>query len=146
MDYTRVSIEEKFADIIRNLEPEILLTESDINAIIKSNMDTQLHEQLVVEGAHFTVADNKLYAQLNVKAYDTIRAELNAVYTIRWQEPDLKLVPVELKLKQITLPTTLLQEITFPIYDSSNTIVSIERLNTVGNELVIRLKFNLFNN
>jgi len=145
MDYSPVQLEEKLADIIRNLKPEIILTESDINAIIKSYMNTQLHDQLVVEGAHFTVGDNRLYARLNVKAFDTIKAELNAVYAIEWQEPELKLVPVELKLKQLTLPSAWLKEITFPIYDANHSIISVERLSTSGNELVIKFKFNLFN-
>jgi len=144
MDYTQVQIEEKLADIVRSLKPEVALTESDINALIKSHMDPQLHEQLVAEGAHFTVGDNKLYARMNVKAFDTVKAELQAVYAIEWQEPELKLIPIELKLKEMTLPITWLKEISFPIYDKNNAIISIERLETIGNELVIRLKLNLY--
>src|SRR5690606_14987833 len=144
MDYTRVQYEEKFADIVRRLEPEIILNESDINAIIKSNLDTQLNEQLVIEGAHFTVGDQKLYAKLNVKALDAVKAEWLAVYLIEWKEPELRLIPVELKVKQVSLPTSVLKEIAIQIYDTNNAILSVERLSTIGNELVIRLKFNLF--
>ncbi|GIP17957.1 hypothetical protein J40TS1_35990 [Paenibacillus montaniterrae] len=144
MDYTPIKLEDKLLGMVRNLSTDLVLTESDINALLKANMNRQPHKQLTIEGAHFTLQDNILYADLNVLLADRVPAELHASYVVTWHDPELKLQPVGLKVKGLTLPVSWLNEITFPIYDADETLIVIDRLYTQGNELVIKLKLSLF--
>lgn len=144
MDYEPVKLEQKILDMVRNFKPEVVLNESDLNTLIKANMDRQLHEDVYVDGAHFQLADNQLYAKLNVTLRDAVKAEVSAVYAIAWEEPNLKLEPVALKLKNMNLPVNWLNEINVPIYDPANSVIAIESVNTRGNELIIKLKFSMF--
>lgn len=144
MDYKPVQLEEKLLTMVQNLNTELVLTEADVNALIKMNMDTKPHQRLLIEGAHFSLLDNKLHAELNVLVNDAVRAQLHASYGISWNEPELKLKPIELKLKNIKLPTSWLEEISFPLYESEDSLIGIDSLSTRGNELVIKLKLKLF--
>jgi hypothetical protein len=144
MDYTPIKLENKILDMARNLNTELVLTETEINALIKKNMDPQLNKRLLIEGAHFTLEDNILHANLNVLVNDSVPAELHASYRISWDAPDLRLQPIGFKLKDIKLPNSWLDEISFPIYEGEDAIIGIDSLYTKGNELVIKLKLNLF--
>lgn len=144
MDYEPVKLEQKIVDMVRNLRPEVVLNEADINTLIKANMDRQLHEQIYVDGAHFQVADNQLHAKLNVTLRDAVKAEVTAVYSIVWEEPNLKLEPMALKLKNLNLPKSWLNEIEVPIYDTANSLVAIESVSTSSNDLIIKLKLSMF--
>jgi len=144
MDYTPIQLEEKLLNMARNLNTELVLTEADINALIKMNIDTEPRDRLQIEGAHFSVLDNMLHAELNVLWNDNVRAQLHASYAISWNEPELTLLPMELKLKDIKLPTSWLEEISLPLYESADSLLGVESLTTRGNELVITLILKLF--
>jgi len=144
MDYTPIQLEEKLLNMARNLNTELVLTEADINALIKMNMDTTPRDNLLIEGAHFSVLDNMLHAELNVLWNGNVRAQLHASYAISWNEPELSLKPTELKLKDIKLPISWLEEISFPLYESADSLIGVESLSTRGNELVIILSLKLF--
>lgn len=144
MDYTPIKLEDKLLEMMSNLNTELVLTEADVNALIKSHMNKQINEQITIQGADFKLQDNRLYAELNVLLNNRFAAEMHASYAISWNDPQLTLQPIELKLKDIKLPTSWLEEISFPLYDKEETLIGIDRLNTRGNELVIKLRLQLF--
>lgn len=139
-----IKLEDKLLQMARNWNTELVLTEADINALIKMNLDPQINDRLLIQGAHFSLQDNTLLAQLNVLVNDAIPAELYASYGISWDEPELRLTPLTLQLKEINLPISWLDEISFPLYEKKDSLIGIDSLYTKGNELVIKLKFKLF--
>lgn len=144
MDYTAIDIEEKVMNMVTNLKSEVILTEQDIDSLIKQNMDRQLNSFTYINGAKFYVENDILYAILNVTLYNKVDAEILATYNVDWDGSKLKLSPQSLSIKDISLPTSWLETISIPIYDKADSLVTISSLTNVGREIVIKLKLSLF--
>lgn len=144
MDFSPIKLEDKLLQMANNLNTELILNESDINALVKSHLPTELNEQLAIKGAHFKVEHDTLYADLHVTVANLLHAEVKASYAISWEDPVLTLTPVSLSLKDIKLPAAWLEKIELQLYNKQETYITIDRIYTNGNELVIKLKLQLF--
>lgn|GEM_PF-1556045 len=144
MDYTAINIEEKVMNMVTNLKSEVVLTEQDIDSLIKQNMNQQLNSFTYINGAKFYVENDILYAILNVTLYNKVDAEIHATYNVDWNGSNLNLSPRSLSSKDISLPTSWLETISIPIYDEAEALVTISSLTNVGREIVIKLKLSLF--
>jgi len=144
MDYSSINIEEKLKHIVSSLKSEVRLTEQDIDALIKQNMDQQLNSYTYINGAQFYIENDVLYATLNVTLYDKLDAEIRATYHLNWNGSQLELSPQSLSVKDISLPISWLEKITIPIYDPSDSLITISSLINEGREIIIKLKLSLF--
>lgn len=140
-----IDINEKMMYMVTNMKTEIVLTESDIDALIKMNLNPQLDDHLIVEGANFYVEKNILHATLNVKYRDKIPAQLVATYSFDLNEAGvLSMDPISIKLKDINLPQSVLSPIQFQLYDMKNSIVKITDIENRQRDIIIKWKINLF--
>lgn len=113
--YGRIDVREKALEMIRAMKPELILSEQDINNLIKMNMDPVYSDAVTVNGGDFSLEGSRLLADLNITYYDRFPAGVQAVYDMKWDGSTIKLEPVSLRLKDISLPVSMLEEITVPL-------------------------------
>lgn len=106
---------------------ELVLTESDINHLIKMNMKDELaisrpestHQEITkaihLDRANFDLEENRLIAQMNIIYKNKIPARLDAVYSLDWESPNIILKPQSLSVKAIQLPLSMLETIVIPL-------------------------------
>jgi hypothetical protein len=139
LTYTPISIKDKAWDIIKNMKTELILTESDVNFLIKSGLQSQLpraeetgalqlDENVRLDGAAFKLEQDELTARMNVTWQNTIAAELNATYRLEWQQDRIALRPQSLSLKGLPLPLRLLEPILIPLELPEQNYVSISNV------------------
>ncbi|OMF32653.1 hypothetical protein BK133_14220 [Paenibacillus sp. FSL H8-0548] len=155
MSYTPIDVKEKALDMVKKLKPELVLTEADINHLIKMNMKKEyassengvsfleLTKDLRLDGAHFDLEEDRLIARMNVTYMDRIPAELDAVYSLEWQAPNIVLRPQSLSLKNISLPTGVLETIIIPLDLPSQDIVTVQAVRFEQDLLKIDFKLQL---
>lgn len=144
LDYEQVNVEQKIKEMVMQLKNETILTEQDIEALIKSQLDPQLDNDLIIEGAKFYLQNNELHATLYVKWKGKVDAELQALYAFSWDEPTISLTPISLHMKEIPLPNSWLEPIQFKLYEANQSLVKIASIENVNRELVIRWKLDIF--
>lgn len=145
LESSKIDVTEKITYMISNLKTEVILNEQDIDALIKQNFNPQISNQLVVEGAYFYVEQSQLHAKLNVKYRKKVAAELNAQYSFNLNENGvISIDPISLKLKDISLPTTLLTPITFQLFDMKNSIVKITKIQNKNRDIIVKWNLSLF--
>lgn len=155
MSYTPIDVKAKALDMVKKFKPELVLTEPDINHLIKMYMKNgyansqsgaavlELAKDIRLNGAHFDLEEDKLLARMNVTYKDRIPAELNAVYTLEWQSPNIVLRPQSLSIKKISLPLSTLDTITIPLDLPTNDIVSVRDVKFQQNQLEILFKLQI---
>lgn len=143
LQYERIDVKAKALDMISRLKPELVLSEADIDNLAKMNLDPEAFEQVRIDGADFRLEDDLLIADLNVTYKDRIPAGIQAVYRMEWQEPNLALRPQSLKVKDISLPLSMLETIIIPLELPSGDTVEVENVRFDSDGMKIRFKINL---
>lgn len=143
LQYTSIDLREKALDMARRLEPELILTEADVNNLIKKDIDTDIAENVQLDGAAFHLDEDGLIADLNVTYRDSIRAGLQAVYRLEWQEPNLVLHPQSLSVKDVKLPLELLETITVPLDLPSGDVVAVDDVRFETGRVKVLFKFQM---
>lgn len=113
--YGKIDVREKALEMIRAMKPELILSEQDVNNLIKKNMDPEYSDAVTVDGADFSLEGSRLLADLNITYYGRIPAGVQAAYNMKWDGSTITLQPVSLRLKDISLPVSMLQPITVPL-------------------------------
>lgn len=145
LEANKIDVQEKITYMITNFKSEVILTEQDIDGLIKQNFNPQIGSHLVVDGAYFYIEKNILHAKLNVKYRNKVAAELNAQYSFELNDSGVvSIKPLSLQLKDINLPTTLLTPITFQLYDMKNSMVKITKIQNKNREIIVNWKISLF--
>lgn len=140
-----IDVSEKMKQMVVNLKTEVVLTEDEIDSIIKMRLDPNINEHVEVEGAQFYIENDMLHAVFNVMYRNKIRAELNVQYNFILDEAAIiRLQPVSIKLKDVPLPLSLLKPMTIQLYNTEQSIVKITEVENKGRQLVIKWKINLF--
>jgi hypothetical protein len=155
MSYTPIDVKEKALAIVKKLKPELVLTESDINHLIKMHMIKEyassdngvsyleLEKDIRLDGAHFELEEDRLIARMNVTYKNRIPAELDAVYSLEWQAPDIVMRPQSLSIKGISLPIGALETNIIPLDLPSRDIVTVEDVRFEQDSIKINFKFQL---
>lgn len=143
MNYAPIDIQEKIKHMVTSLKTELVLTESDLDALIKQNLNPILNNYMYISGATFQVEDSILYAKLIITTGNKILTEVQVTYDVSWSEPNFILNPRSLHIKDLPLPTSLLESIIIPIYDTSNSLVKISSVKNEGNNLIVKWKLDL---
>jgi hypothetical protein len=141
LSYQNINIREKATDMIKQLKPELILTEADVNNLIKKNLDPNVSEHVVVEGALFDLEGDRLIANMNVKYRDRVPMAIRAEYRLEWQDPNLALRPQSLSIKGIDLPLDMLETIIVDLDLPTGDLVKVKEVRFEGN--TVRVEFNL---
>ncbi|MCA0756409.1 hypothetical protein KP806_15250 [Paenibacillus sp. N4] len=150
MAYTPISVQDKALAIVKSLKTELVLTETDVNYLIKAHLERELagadgapelSKDLRLDGAAFELEADKLIAHMNVTYKDRVPAQLDAVYRLEWQPPNIALRPQSLSAKEIGLPLDLLQTVIIPLELGEQDLVSIS--NVLFEQDQIRVQFKV---
>ncbi|MHA7966583.1 hypothetical protein ACX93W_20950 [Paenibacillus sp. CAU 1782] len=126
LSYQSIDVGAKALEMIRALKPELVLSEADVNSLIKRHMEPEFSENIKIDGADFKLEKNRLLADLNITFAGRIPAEIKAEYDLEWKGDELVLHPASLHLKGITLPSDRLETIVVPLGLPSVDIVKIK--------------------
>lgn len=141
--YGTIDVREKALDMIKAMKPELVLSETDINNLIKKNMDPDISEKVTVDGADFTLEGSLLLADLNITYYGRIPAEVQAAYDMEWDGTKITLQPVSLRLKDISLPVSMLETITVPLDLPVDDMVKVEEVRFEAGQVKVLFRIQL---
>lgn len=145
LDYTSVSLRDKALDMIKQMSPEIVLTEEDLNNLLKEVLarDPVIIPEVEVRGAHFSLSGNRLTAELRIMWKDRVAAGVQMEYTLVWNEPDLIAMPESIRIKDISLPVELMKRIVMPIEQQLPSVVGIRDIQFGPGDITIKLRANI---
>lgn len=155
MRYAPIDVNAKALDMVKKLKPELVLSEADINDLIKNHLNSkyasrgaggsslELAKDLRLDGAVFELEEDKLVARMNVTYMDRIPAELDAVYSLEWQPPNIALRPQSLSVKEIGLPLGMLETIIIPLDLPAQDVLSVRDVLFEKDQLRIRFKLQI---
>lgn len=155
MAYESIDVKEKALDMIKRLKPELVLTEADINNMIKMHLESKLASReagassmelvngIRLDGAAFELEEGKLAARMNVTYRDRIPAELDAVYSLEWQPPNIALRPKSISVKEIGLPVSLLEPIIIPLDLPAEDVVTVRDVQFLKDQVKVLFKLRL---
>lgn len=146
MSYEPISVKDKAMDMIKTLKPELVLTEADINNLVKMHLSEStepLAPDMTLDGAAFELDGNKLIARLNVTYKDRVPAQLLAEYKLEWQAPNIVLRPRSLTIKDIHLPLRLLETQVIPLDLPQQDVVTVQDVQFSGDQIRILFKLQL---
>lgn len=151
--YEPFDVKQQVFSMVKKMKPELVLTESNINNLIKMSLKSKLSsggqsppeigKDVQLEGAYFELEQDKLIARMNVRYKDRIPAAFDAVYTLEWQEPNIVLVPQSLSLKKFDLPISMLETITIPLDFPRQDVVTVQDVQFLVDQIIIKFKINL---
>ncbi|MCM3630393.1 hypothetical protein M3194_23965 [Paenibacillus glycanilyticus] len=143
--YDPVSIKDKAAQMIQTLKPEIVLSEADVNNLIKSQLQSggsgSLPPDTTLDGARFELGGDKLIAHLNMTYRNILPLGMLATYKMTWQAPNLILEPLSLTVKDYDLGRKRLDRIVVPIELPS--LIAIRDIQFQDKQIRIRLQLRL---
>lgn len=159
--YEPIDVKSKVMDMVKRLKPELVLTEDDVNNLIKMTLvysEGSLAADMPIEGAgtaasiardiqitgvKFELEGERLIAHLNVMYKDRIPAQLQAVYIMSWDAPNIVLRPQSLKVRDISLPAGMLEQIEIPLDLPSQDILTVREVRFETGKMTIsfRLQF-----
>jgi hypothetical protein len=126
--------------MVKQLKTELVLTETDVNNLIKKNLEPRINEQVVVDGARFDLQGDRLIANMNITYRDRVPMAVRAEYLLEWQDPNLTLRPQSLKMKGIELPLDMLETIYIGLDLPVSKLISVDNIRFSGNEAVISFR------
>jgi hypothetical protein len=142
--YAQVSIKDKAIEMVQKLKPEIVLSEADVNNLIKSqlqNGNTSLPPDMTLDGARFELSRDKLLAHLNMTYRNILPLGMLATYKMTWQSPNLILEPQSLTVKDYDLGRDRLDRIVVPIELPS--IITVRDMQFLDDQMIIKLQLHL---
>lgn len=143
LNYNPIDVKQKALDMVKALKPELLLTEEDVNNLIKKHIHTDVAENVRLNGAKFYLQGDRLVADLNVTYRDRIPAQLQAEYRMEWEEPNLVLRPQSLSVKDLKLPIDLLETITVPLDLPTGEMVEVKEMVFANSQIKVLFNLNI---
>lgn len=128
LNYRPIDVQQKALDMVIKLKPELVLTESDVNDLIKKHIKRDIAEHVRLDGAEFQLEGATLIANVNATYRARIPVQAQAKYQLEWQNPNLVLQPQDLSVKGIHLPLSMLKTITIPLDLPTGAWVTVEEV------------------
>ncbi|MFS0725957.1 hypothetical protein [Paenibacillus sp. 1P07SE] len=112
-----IRLDSKARDILTGGELELVLTEADVESLIKAQLreNPQLAPDIRITGARSELATDRLTAHVNLEYREQIPVGAVATYRLVWEDPYLTAIPEGLHIRSIRLPSHQLETITMPI-------------------------------
>ncbi|WP_028612724.1 hypothetical protein [Paenibacillus harenae] len=158
MSYEPIDVKAKAMDMVKKRKPELVLTESDINHLIKMHLQgkyaasgndgngdgaIELAKDVRLDGALFELEEGRLVAHMNVTYKDRIPAVLDAVYRLERRDSNIALRPQSLSVKDIGLPLHLLETMIIPIDLPLQDMVKVRDVQFQKDQIKVLLKLEL---
>lgn len=143
MNYNPIDVRQKAVDMVKRLKPELVLSEAEVNDLIKKHMDVDAFENVRVDGAQFELDGNRLLADLNITYLERIPAQIRAEYRLEWQNPNLALYPQSLSMKGIQLPLNMLETIVVPLDLPTGEMVKVQDVKFVDKQIKVLFDIKL---
>ncbi|MCQ6560113.1 hypothetical protein [Paenibacillus mendelii] len=142
LNYKEVPLKERSLDMVRRLTPELVLTEDDVNQLGKAALSGQTEYQpgVVITGAKFRLAGDRLVADVNVKLKDRIPLGLTLTYRLEWKEPDLIARIEEAKLKDITISNKWFDDVFIPLGSYLPGLLKVDQIHIGDEKLTITFR------
>ena len=95
----------QISEMVRKQRLEVALDEQELNQVIKLKLaeQAQVNEDVVITGAHFTMKEQQLHADIQFTYKDRFKLSVQITYLIQWDEPYLILVTDEIRVKDFVL-------------------------------------------
>lgn len=141
MDYEPISLKDKALDMAKRMSPELVLTEEDVNNLLKQALVEHPRHlpDLEVLGARFTLQNDRLHADLRLLWKGRLTVGMQAAYMLGWSDPNLTANVESVKLKGIKLPAGLTEDIAVSIGHELPALVRIRNVDFGEREIRIRL-------
>ena len=143
LNYNPIDIKQKALDMVTQLNAELVLTEQDVNALIKKHLKRDIAENVRLDGAKISLNGDRLIADLNVTYMERIPAQVKAEYQLEWQVPNLVLRPQLLSVKGIGLPLGLLETITVPLDLPAGDVVEVKDVQFESDRIKVLFKVDM---
>ncbi|MFD0589531.1 hypothetical protein ACFQZE_16200 [Paenibacillus sp. GCM10027627] len=143
LQYRPIDVGHKAMEMIHSFKPELVLTEPEVNDLIKKHLKRDIAKNVLLDGAEFQLEGDRLLADLNITYRDRIPAEVKVEYRMEWQEPNLVLKPESLHLKGIGLPTSMIDTLSIPLELPTGELVSVENVNFENDAIKVLFKIKL---
>jgi hypothetical protein len=117
LNHESVPVKQKALDMVKRMSFEMVLTEEDVNNVLKQSLAQNPHRSKDVEvrGAHFTLAGDRLISDFNLLWKNRIPAGLQVTYRLAWHAPNLTATVESVKLKDFSLPNDSVENLTLPV-------------------------------
>jgi len=138
----KVPIRERALDMMKRTSLEMIVTEADVNNLLKAKLaeDPIVQQDVEVTGAKFTLLGDLLIADLNVLWKDLVPSTLRIVYRLSWENPDIVATVEEARIKGISLPKSSVAGFVVPLGDDLPKPLKVDRVEWGVGELKVRLK------
>lgn len=143
LSYQNIDVRQKATDMVKQLKPELVLTEADVNNLIKKNLDPRVNEHVVVDGAKFDLEGDRLIANMNITYRDRVPMAVRAEYRLEWQDPSLALRPQSLTMKGIDLPLDMLETIVVDLDLPTGDLIQVEEVRFQGETVIVLFKLSM---
>lgn len=145
LNYSSLSLKDKALDMVKTMSPEIVLTEEDINNLLKEALAEHPRPipDVEVRGAHFALSGNRLTAELRVMWKDRIAAGVQVKYVLAWHEPELIATVESIRMKDIVLPASIMETIAIPIEQQLPDFVGIRDVQFGARDITIKLRADI---
>lgn len=142
LTYGKVPIRERAIDMVKRMSLNMIVTESDVNSLLKSELakDPFVQREVEVKGAKFTLIGDLLIADLNVLWKDLVPSGMRIVYRLSWESPNVVATVEEARIKSISLPTSLVSGFVIPLGDELPKPLKVESIDWGIGELTVKLK------
>jgi hypothetical protein len=142
LTYNQVPIKERALDMVRRMSLELIVTESDVNNLLKAELakNPMVKNNVEVTGAKFTVNGDLLIADLNVLWKNLVPSSLRIVYRLQWENPNVIATIEEAKVKAISLPKSSISGFVIPLGDELPKPLKIEKIDWGVGEIKVKLK------
>lgn len=143
LQYNPIDVKQKALEMAKQLKPELVLTESEVNDLIKKHLNPNIAEDVRLDGAEFKLEDNRLLADLNITYRDRIPVQVQAEYVWEWEEPNLVLRPQALMVKGFGLPLSLLSTVVVPLEMPAGDVIAVKDVEFANNRIKVLFKLSL---
>lgn len=111
LNYREVPIGGKIVDMIKNRKFEVLITEAEINDLVKKQLAAhrELPHDIRIEGAALQLRGNELQADVNLLWREQIPVGAKLFFNVEWNSPNIEIVHTSTQIKEASLPSSLLQ-------------------------------------
>jgi hypothetical protein len=117
LEHQSVPVKQRVLHMVKRTSLELVLTEDDVNNVIKESLsrNPQRSKDVEVQGAQFHLSGNLLVADYNLLWKQRVSTALHVTYRLAWSDPDITGTVSDVKLKDISLPASLVENISVPI-------------------------------
>jgi hypothetical protein len=117
LEHQPVPVNQRVLDMVRRTSLELVLTEEDVNNILKESLarNPQRSKDVEVRGAQFRLSGNLLVADYHLKFKQRVSTALHVTYRLAWNDPDITATVTDVKLKDISLPAYMVEDLSLPI-------------------------------